>query len=463
MSDQRVPFSRLFAYATPILICGAILYPMMAIIPTFYAKYAGISLTVVGTILIVGRLFDAVTDPLIGYLSDITKSPLGKRKPWVLGGLILAMVSIYCLFVPNKGSGALYFLVWYLLGFLAYTIIDIPHRAWGTEISHHYDERSRISSFVGLFSQLGLLTVAIIPLVPIFATQGYTPETLKAVAIFLVVLIPLIALFAMRWGPEGQHVATEQPSVKGLLYSVKGNKPFWYFCVVLFPTWLGLGMCQALTYLYCDSYLQLGRFFPYMLVISAISAFIAIPFWLKIIYKYGKHKAWAVGQGIMAIVFILYPLLDPGEASLIPFLVLITIQSIFTAIIYVAPMAVLGDVIDYDILKTGVNRSASYFSTMTLISKLSIALGAGLGFMMVSAFGYTVAGPNSRFAIFGIAFTTFILPAIFLAVSSITVWFFPIDHRRHTIIRRRIETRGKRATSMNSLKEASAELQADLS
>ena len=160
MPDQRISFWRLSAYASPAYIAGAILFPTMAIIPAFYAKHAGISLGVIGTILVIGRLFDAVTDPLIGYLSDITKSPLGHRKPWILGGFPLAMVSVYFLFVPDKGVGVPYFTVWFLLLFFAFTMIDIPHRAWGTEISRHYDERSRISTFVGLCLQLGSLSFA---------------------------------------------------------------------------------------------------------------------------------------------------------------------------------------------------------------------------------------------------------------------------------------------------------------
>jgi Na+/melibiose symporter-like transporter len=116
-------------------------------------------------------------------------------------------------------------------------------------------------------------------------------------------------------------------------------------------------------------------------------------------------------------------------------------------------MALLGDVIDYDILKTGVNRSANYFAALALIGKISAAFGSGLGFIIIGAFGYTVAGPNSDFANDGLKFTALILPAITGVMGGFIYWFFPIDHRRHSIIRRRIEARAARAERAGLLLE----------
>jgi len=453
MSDQPISFWRLSAYASPAYIHGAILFPTMAIIPTFYAKHVGISLGIIGTILVVGRFFDAITDPLIGYLSDTTKSPLGRRKPWILGGFLLGIVSIYFLFIPGHEAGVSYFIIWFLLLFLSFTMIDIPHRAWGAEISRHYSERSRISTFVGLNVQLGSLTFALIPLVPIFASEGYNPETLKFIALYFIVLIPPIALTATLWGPEGKRVAIEKPSVRSLFSSVKGNKPFQYFIAIYVVAGLGNGMFFALIFLYCDTYMQLGRFFPYLMVVEALFTFIAMPAWLKIIYKFGKHKSWATGNVAGAIILACFAFFDPGESAFIPFVVLGALRALSVACVYVVPMALLGGVIDYDIIKTGANRSANYFSVMTLITKANGALGGGLGFIIISTFGYTAAGPNSDLANTGIVITTLILPAIMIGISSVMIWFFPIDHRRQSIIRRRIESRAKRAKRNGALIE----------
>lgn len=158
-----------------------------------------------------------------------------------------------------------------------------------------------------------------------------------------------------------------------------------------------------------------------------------------------------VGNAIGSVILVGMIFFEPGEAAFIPLLFLVGLRAMFVACIYVVPMALLGDIIDYDILKTGVNRSANYFAASTLIAKLNSALGSGIGFIILGAFGYTVAGPNSDLANSGIIFTTLLLPAIFLVLASVMVWFFPIDHRRQSIIRRRIEARAERAERTGAL------------
>ena len=105
----------------------------------------------------------------------------------------------------------------------------------------------------------------------------------------------------------------------------------------------------------------------------------------------------------------------------------------------------LGDIIDYDILKTCENRSANYFSACTLVTKFNAALGGGIGFIIVGLMGYTLAGENSDLANFGFVMTAMILPAILLLLGSSLLWFFPIGRRRQSIIRRRIESLAERA------------------
>lgn len=451
MSDQRQSFWRIAAYASPAYITAVLLFSTSSIIPAFYAKHTGLSLTLIGSILAAGRLVDAFTDPAVGYLSDITKSRLGSRIPWILAGFAMSMVAMYFLYVPEKTAGALYFTVWLFVFYLAFTMINIPHLAWGTEISRHYDERSRISTYAGMAGQLGTLTFALIPLIPIFASQGYTAETLKFIAIFYVILMPVVALTATLWGPQGKPVATERPSIIGLLRSVRGNRPFWFFLSAAVIGGLGGGIFYATIFLYSDTYLQLGRFFPHVLVIDAVGTFIAIPIWLKIIYRFGKHKTMTVGLVASAASMLALAFIQPGESALIPFLILVGVRAMMYAAGYVIPMALLGDVIDYDILKTGVNRSANYFAALALIGKISAALGSGLGFIIIGAFGYTVAGPNSDFANNGLIFAALILPAITMVISGVIYWFFPLDHRRHSIIRRRIEARAERAARNGTL------------
>lgn len=445
MSNIPTSFWRLVAFASPAYIAGAILFPTSSIIPTFYAKQFGLSLAMIGTVLTIGRIFDAVTDPLIGYLSDITKSPIGSRKPWVIGGLFMAMISIYFLYIPRENASILYFATWFLLVYLAFTVLDIPHRAWGTEISREYNERSRISTYMGSAIQLGSLTFAILPLIPIFSSKGYSAETLKFIAVYFIVLMPITGIVSVIFVPEGDPVATERPSVKSIFYSVKGNKPFFTLIGGYVLAGLGNGIFYGLVYLYCDSYLKIGHLFSYILLVDAVATFASLPIWLKILKKYGKHKPWAISISLGGLILLCMIFLKPSNSIFIPFLILIGLRAVLVACTYVVPMAMLGDVIDYDILKTGVNRTANYFAVSTFLSKFNTAFGVGVGFIAIGLLGYTVKGPNSATAIGGFIGTTLVLPAIFLFIATFILWFFPLDHHRQTIIRRRIELRAQRA------------------
>ena len=114
----------------PMAVIG---YPLAIWIPAHYAGGLGLSLAAVGTILMLARFTDVITDPLMGELSDRWRTRFGRRKPWLIVGAPLMMLGVYKLFMPPEGIGLIYFLVWLTLFFLGSTIISLPHRAWGAE------------------------------------------------------------------------------------------------------------------------------------------------------------------------------------------------------------------------------------------------------------------------------------------------------------------------------------------
>ena len=126
-------WTKALAYAMPHIGITLLTIPVAMVLGGIYAKYSGLSLTAIGTVMLVARLFDAVTDPLIGYCSDRKRVQTGTRKPFiVLGALALAPCS-YFLFVPHEGVSIAYFTFWYLAFYLALTIFWIPYMAWANE------------------------------------------------------------------------------------------------------------------------------------------------------------------------------------------------------------------------------------------------------------------------------------------------------------------------------------------
>jgi len=129
MSQQSVPRHHLAAYSFPITCMWFMHGPVVGILPALYAKYFGISLAITGTVLLVSRWFDAITDPLIGVLSDRTKTRLGRRKPWMIAGSALSLLAVYFLFIPPESPSVAYYTFWSMLLFLAWTMNEIPYGA----------------------------------------------------------------------------------------------------------------------------------------------------------------------------------------------------------------------------------------------------------------------------------------------------------------------------------------------
>ena len=134
--------------------------PIALYIPAFYSQSLGLSLAAVGTLIALSRISDVVTDPLIGVASDRLRSRFGRRKPWMVIGMPLKILSLWMLFVPDSDFAVrlwqtmggenvtnLYLFVWISFLYLGFTIVDLPYRAWGAELSPDYDERSRVTGW----------------------------------------------------------------------------------------------------------------------------------------------------------------------------------------------------------------------------------------------------------------------------------------------------------------------------
>ena len=137
----------LFFYGLTDMPVSMALFPVLVFIPKFYTSDMGVPLALAGSIILAVRIFDVFTDPLFGFISDKTRTPWGRRRPWIAMAVPIMMLSIYQLFLPPDGAGALHMFVWMMLLSIATTIMIIPYYAWAAELSPDYNERSRITGW----------------------------------------------------------------------------------------------------------------------------------------------------------------------------------------------------------------------------------------------------------------------------------------------------------------------------
>jgi len=455
-TSGRMKTSHLLAFSAPYFVTALIHGPVSGILPTLIVKYYGVEMAAMGTILLVSRMFDGITDPLVGFLSDRTHSPIGRRKPWIIAGFALVMIAVSQLFMPPATAGSRFFLIWIILITLGWTVAEVPYGAWVPEMTGDYNERTRIQTIRSAVALLGGLAFSAAPLLPMFETNEMTPQVFRMVGWVILIALPPAVFAALVLNREGTDVSVRDAlTVKDLINSVKGNRPFQLFMVLNVTGGLGIGITSALGFMVFDVYLGIGDKFAQIMIPGAIASVLSLPLWLKITGRIGKTRAFAVSN-LLAFVLSLYlPFIEPGPSAYWPYLFIALAQNVAFGAYSVVPLPILADIIDYDILKTGANRAGQYLSALTLLLKCNGAIGGAVAFFMLGIFGFDVKNTvHSQRAINGLLFTFVAIPFILGVLTAVLAWYFPINKHRQEIIRKRIEQRAIRNQRDEAKREA---------
>lgn len=461
-----VPRGPMLAYALPGVAVSAAMPAVTAILPTLYVKHAGVSLAAVGALFGFMRIFDAVSDPLIGYWSDQTRTRHGARKPWVIAGALLATVACFFLFLIPHDAGILYFGTWSALFYLGFTMYQIPHMAWGSELTTDYQQRTSLFAYRSIAESIGGLVLPLLPLLLFYggvlpATE-FTPEAFQYLGWAILLALPLTVAVTAKWAPVGDATQIQRTPLRTLWSAIFQNPPLLRFLAAFLIAGAGSGIYAALLYPYYDTYLHIGDKFPYLLLVAMAMQLASQPFWAWACRKLGKHRCWGWGWIANSLSSVPMMLVTPGEHAYLWSMVLMGLYAFTNGVSSVAPFALLADVVDYEILKRRVDRAGNYYAFLLFLGKATAAVGGGVFVFLGLFFGYQIAegAVNDDFANFGMAASFGLLPCLFQLAAVPLIWNFPIDRRRHDIIRRRIEQRELRESGatahLSRLRERSA-------
>ena len=414
--------------------------PMWSILPAVYVKYFGLELSAVATVVLLIRLFDGITDPTIGYLSDRHRAANGSRKLWVVSGGIGAIFACYFLFIPPGQITASYYLIWSMVYFLVLTVSEVPHMTWGNELTMDYNQRAKVFSVRYIFTYLGSLAFYALPLLPFYAGNDYTPEVL-ADAVVIGGGITLVAVvWAIFYAPPGKIAKSAQgDSFKLFTLSLKDNKPFLIYCAASGSVALGYGMWFGLIYIFLDAYLQLTEKIAMIFMAALIFSMFSTPLWLRLIRRTTKATAWMTGVVLFCIQLTVMYFVGPDS---IPWLApaLIIVAYISFASNDIAALSSLGDIVDYGKIKFHKDRGATYYAINSLIFKVGLGVGGGISLGCTAYFNFdpTTAIHNSS-EIFGLKLGFVVLPMIFAMLGIAFISRTPINKIRHGYIQRRID------------------------
>lgn len=440
---MRAP--RSIAYALPMVPAAVLHTPALSMLPALYAKHGGIDLVVIGIILAATRVLDAVTDPLIGNLSDRTRSRIGARKPWLIAGTILCCVGTWFWFRPGPDTGWVHFLTWSTVVYLGWTLFEIPHAAWLCELTRDYAGRARLSSFRTVANFTGWALFLSLPLWPVFDSSEMTPEVTALASWLIVLAFPLFVLIAVAFVPSGVPEAGERPQLRLTLAAAVHNGPFQCYAGYALFSGMATGMVGGMYFFYLDAYLGILHRIAHIGLVAAVVSIVAAGLWGPLIPRIGKHRTLALATGVNVLVLAGMGLNRPGESAFVIVLLLFSASATLTAGAVVAQYALVADISDYDRMKTGRNNAGSYYAYSAFLVKLGVALGGGLGFVLTGLFGFRPAADNNALAMAGFFLSFIVIPMVFNGLAAWLAWNFPLDQRRHAIVRKRLGTGAMRA------------------
>jgi glycoside/pentoside/hexuronide:cation symporter, GPH family len=407
----------------------------------FLLEVAGLRPATAALIFLIVNIWDGINDPIIGRLSDRTRSRWGRRRPWLLFGA-LPFGILYFLYwqVPQLGEAGKfwYYLIVAILFDTTYTAINVPYSALTPELSKDYDERTSLNSYRFSFSILGGVAAASLHglIVNSFGARSVTGYQISA-AIWAVLFTTsvLLTFFFTRETHFQESEKQEGPGFFEGLRIAFSNRAFVYTTLIFLLSWLALQFIQGNLLLYVQYWHGAVKQFPTLILSIQVSSFVWLLIWARISQRIGKQRVYYVGAAVWIVILVALYFLQPGQITLL--YVLGILAGIGVSIAYLVPWSLLPDVIEMDEMETGQRREGVFYGFFVFLQKLGLSLGLALSSLALEAAHYInpVEGqplPEQPASVLtALRIFVSLVPAVILVLSFIPVYLYPITREKH--------------------------------
>ena len=427
-SSTTIPLSRLSAYGFLAFPLAAAFIALQVIVPTHYAETTNLSLSAIGGIVLLARLWDTATDPIVGILSDKTPQHWGRRRLWVLLSLPLIAIATYKLFNPPEGAGNTYLLLWTFAIYAAGTMAIVPLNAWGAELSPAYHQRNRVTGARAAFGLTGTLVALSIP-----ALLGETGSDNLSASLFnislLVIATLVIAAIVIVRVPDNAAIQLPPAQIKEAWLLIRKPSPFRQLLISFLSNSTANAIPATLFLFYMTYVLQSAEKAGLMLFLYFICAAISIPIWVRIAARYGKHRTWFWSIVIACGFFVWTPFL--GEDDFIIYLIIVIGTGFTTGCDLIIPSSMNGDLIEWDANNSGYRRPGVFFALWGTTTKLAYALAIGIAFPLLDLLGFSAGADNSSSTITALAWVYGLPCVLFKALALWNMHNYPITEDRY--------------------------------
>ncbi|HEY9645636.1 MAG TPA: MFS transporter [Chroococcidiopsis sp.] len=436
----------------------------------FFTNVAGIPAALAGSILMVGKIWDAINDPIIGILSDRTQSRWGRRYPWIIFGAVpFGLFFFLQWLIPhfsNDPTVNQWGLFWYyvaiaIVGNTFYTIVNLPYIALTPELTRDYDERTSLNSFRFSFSIGGSILSLLIALGIFSLVKSDQPNQYLILGLTCAILsiAPLywcvfgtwrhVNAVSRRRQIEAEDFDTDDSESLPYLEQMRivfSNRPFLFVIGIYLFSWLALQNTVAIIPYFVVNWMGLSnQTFTTVILAVQVTALAMLFIWAEISKRVGKKAVYFMGMSLWIIAEIVLFFLQPGQLVLMYVLAILCGFGVSTA--YLIPWSMMPDVIELDELRTGQRREGIFYGFMVLLQKIGLAVGVFLvgqtlgwsGFLETTAGQPAPVQPAS--ALFAIRLLIGPIPAVILLGGVILAYFYPITREVHAQILLQLEER----------------------
>ncbi len=418
----------------------------------FLTDIVGLTPALAGSVFLIGKIWDAISDPMMGVLSDHTKSRFGRRRIYFLCGIIPVFLTFSMLWMKISNNNQIAMFVYYSISYIlfntSFTMVQVPYNAVLADMTDSYKERAIMSGIRLTFSALSAVIAGTIPML-LINLKGYT---FMGLCFGIFYAIPWICVFFGTFENKEHIESVKNNSVKDIfktLPSIFTNRSFRQHAGLFITSQSAVDFLTTLFIYYLTYVLKRESEFSLVMGSMLVVPIIMVPIYTKIASKYSKTTPMHIGLVVWIIVLFIALFLKEGQPSWLIYIIAI-FSGVGSASALFVPWSILADISDVDELISAERREGLYSGMATLLRKMAQAAAIFIVGIVLDVVNYVPNVEQAQSAIFGIRLMFSIIPIILLSVALYFSYKYNLTKENHAIIIDEIDRRKNRKDEIPS-------------
>ena len=447
MTDRKVALRSKLLYGLGDIYGGGAFLVINLLFINFLTDVEHLAPYLAGSIFLIGKIWDAISDPLMGMFSDRTKSKYGRRRIYFLAGIIPVFLSFFMLWysfgIDTQIGLFLYYLLAYMFFSTAFTMVMIPYSAILPDMTDDYKERTSLSGFRLIFSVVSAIAAGVLPkiIVNMFGDRVTTGYMIMGLVFAALYALPWLLVFLGTY-EKSRGAASEQVgfNIYREMKATFRNKSFRIHSGIFISSLAAVDFLTTLFIYYLTYCLNRPKEFSAVLGSLLVMQVIAMPIHIKISKRYGKTMPLKIGFSIWAIALVAALFIAPGQSGALIYIIAI-LSGIGTSASVFVPWSILPEIADVDEMMYTRRREGVYSGMATLLRKMAQAITIFLIGIILQWAGYVPNVEQSEAAKLTIKLLFSIAPLIFIVLAVYFSQKYKMTEESYNLLKLEIERR----------------------